>query len=396
MPCQKPLPEGWANWKKFWCENCASGFTQSTGLNYHKMRKVCFNGTVTPPPPVDASPILPPTLPPPPPNSGPNGYYPRPKAPPRPPLHTPSQAKPSTQPSPSQATVTLPTKPPLSTPSYPSLQKVQEADDIRVSPSDLPLEKRALLDAEIQKVDDRYEQRFSELAPDLSTKERSRKISSLKNMNTSQKSQIRKKYGVSLRLRDRDKRGRISLGLDTPSQGKRKNMTDSSASGSPAPVTGFSPVNAPQRSQNGSPAVNGTPTNGSLGVLLNVSNVPSPSKRQRINERSPPFSTPQQYEPNAASRSYTASTGVLMLERSTEDAAVKFAKPTGIGAAQQSWFAGRGTESGEGEGEGTKENAIMLGDDTESDDEDIPAVAPTRAAGGGSGLIPNRGSTEEA
>jgi hypothetical protein len=310
-------PEGW-KWK---CPNCVQGFTQKGGLDYHSANNVCRNDNVVPatspsaaqlqhearaaypqqpqqPPP----PILPPQRPP---------FTPRPVQQPGPPSHPAQvppgaashasqypiqgppqssqrpfsqpppnpqyqrQPNPSSQIPPSQQGAAQPPAsvprppfiPPASTPRGPA----KLPDDVRQSPSELPLEKRAAMDKEIQDADDKYEQQIAAIPKDYTEEQRQARMISLKNGVASKKSQIRKSYGVTLRMRERDKQARKSAGMSTPPANPRleeyrsrplpRPNSGGPVSGTPKstpPVSGFSPING---NKNNAPAPPTAPNN---------------------------------------------------------------------------------------------------------------------------------------
>jgi hypothetical protein len=284
-------PDGW-KWK---CPDCVQGFTQKGGLDYHSGKNVCRNDNIVPatspsvaqlqhearaaypqqpqqPPP----PILPPQRPP---------FTPRPVQQPVPPSY-PTQLPPITaphvsqyipiqgppqfsqpppnpqyqrQPNPSsqvppsqQSAARPPFIPPASTPRGPG----KLPDDVRQSPSELPPEKRAAMDKEIQDADDKYEQQIAAIPKDYTEEQRQARMTSLKNGVASKKSQIRKSYGVTLRMRERDKQARKSAGMSTPPTNPRleeyraqpppRPNSGGPVNGTPIstpPVSGFSPIN---------------------------------------------------------------------------------------------------------------------------------------------------------
>jgi hypothetical protein len=293
--CTKAEPaDGW-KWK---CDNCIQFFTQKGGLDYHAAKNVCRNDSIvraTSPSavhvvaylPQPAPPILPPQrplfTPRPVQQSGPPSYpthiapgtaphasqYPIQGPPqfsqppfPQPPLNPQYQMQPnpSSQITPSQQSAARPTPsiprppfiPPASTPR--GLGKLP--DDVRQSPSELPPEKRAAMDKEIQDADDKYEQQIAAIPKDYTEEQRQARMISLKNGVASKKSQIRKSYGVTLRMRERDKQARKSAGMSTPPTNPRldeyraqpppRPNSGGPVNGTPTstpPVSGFSPIN---------------------------------------------------------------------------------------------------------------------------------------------------------
>lgn len=144
-------------------------------------------------------------------------------------------------------------------------QAPRAPDDIRVDPSQLPPDRLAALNHELEEIDRKYEQGLAEIPTDWSESQKESKRQSLKNANASRKSQIRKSYGVSLRLRERDRKARDSIRMSmnagsssppnaspTPSSNYRprfdtpKTTSNSSPLAATPVVSGFSPVNAPR------------------------------------------------------------------------------------------------------------------------------------------------------
>lgn len=193
---------------------------------------------------------------------------------PRPPLRTPSTATPPVPPTPTavgsnppsstsaptnnpdpvvNSSTSRPTRSaqiPFSTPnqsvSHPSTprsgtphtgtRKQAPHPDIRQSPSELSAERKAQLDSELAAEDARYEVARVQ-AMSLTEPEKTTRLTSLKNGNASKKSTIRKRYGVSLRLREKDK-------LAAKASTNRLRSEDSKQHNTIAqPTTGFSPIN---------------------------------------------------------------------------------------------------------------------------------------------------------
>jgi hypothetical protein len=151
-------------------------------------------------------------------------------------------------------------RPPLHTPG-----RREPPSDVRQPPSELSPERLAALNQELQDEDAKYH-RLRDHAQTLPPGERESRLISLKNGNASKKSQIRKKFGVSLRLREKDKAARRAVVAATPPPNPRLNSssymasplpTRTSSAGPVAPTTGFSPINTARRN-NASPA-NGHP-----------------------------------------------------------------------------------------------------------------------------------------
>lgn len=362
-PCGKEAPPGGFKWS---CPNCLQGFTTKQGNDYHRLKGVCTaTDIVASSPAIQALPAVPSNDGLPRPSSTPTAYVPppvqgpsqspwvsqqqqRPAIPPQPYVPSPyTQQQPQNQPPQPTAAVipalppppppqsappvvtsievAIPSpkadkkvpKPPLHTPAPPAPQtatfhsstvppttrKQAPRKDVRVDPSDLSPEKLAALNRDLTELDRKFEEGVAELPADMDPELKANRIVSLKNANSSRKSQIRKNYGVTLRMRDKDKQHRNS---------KRASMTanntgtggSSSPSGSaattPAPmaaptpvarpkfdglrasaansplsgpsVAGFSPVNTPSISgfspvNRPKPNGNGTPPSSGFGVL---------------------------------------------------------------------------------------------------------------------------------
>ncbi|TEY83992.1 hypothetical protein BOTCAL_0023g00130 [Botryotinia calthae] len=255
--CTRTQPPG----LKFYCGNCAQGFTTKQGMLYHEKKRVCLgeegsadDETVY----QDYRDVV---------SNSPNAQYGQhPDHPqttsfgniPRPPLHTPA-----------------------------SRSKHIEAiiasspwdGEARHSPSELPPEKRAALEDALQKIEEKYLEDQSKIPEDWTPERREARLISLKNGNASRKSQIRKQFGVTLRMRDRDKEAkkiREVLGSNSPMVPTGMNRTEyrnsPTVAGYPVnpqqqmhqnqtpasirmemvdmrPATGFSPINAPPQHQ---------------------------------------------------------------------------------------------------------------------------------------------------
>ncbi|KAM0318063.1 hypothetical protein ACHAO8_002040 [Botrytis cinerea] len=255
--CTRTQPPG----LKFYCGNCAQGFTTKQGMLYHEKKRVCLgeegsadDETIY----QDYRDVV---------SNSPNAQYGQhPDHPqttsfgniPRPPLHTPA-----------------------------SRSKHIEAiiasspwdGEARHSPSELPPEKRAALEDALQKIEEKYLEDQSKIPEDWTPERREARLISLKNGNASRKSQIRKQFGVTLRMRDRDKEAKkirevlganspmVPTGMNraeyrnsptvagypvNPQQQMQPNQTPASIRMEMVdvrPATGFSPINAPPQNQ---------------------------------------------------------------------------------------------------------------------------------------------------
>jgi hypothetical protein len=131
------------------------------------------------------------------------------------------------------------------------------------------------MDKEIQDADDKYEQQIAAIPKDYTEEQRQARMISLKNGVASKKSQIRKSYGVTLRMRERDKQARKSAGMSTPPANPRLEEYRAQPpprpnSGGPVnetptstpPVSGFSPING---NKNNTPTPPTAPNNHGSG-----------------------------------------------------------------------------------------------------------------------------------
>ncbi|KAF7854190.1 hypothetical protein EAF04_010487 [Stromatinia cepivora] len=207
--CTRNQPPG----LKFYCSNCAQGFTTKQGMLYHEKKRVClgeegedddeaiFQDYLDRQNPVSNSPhtqyltglnnqshvdrLHNPSIP------GPTHNIPRP------PLHTPTISK-----------------------HISAIIAASPLDEgTRQSPSELTPEKRAALEAALQRVEEKYAEDQASIPEDWPADKREARLISLKNGNASRKSQIRKSFGVTLRMRDKDKEAkkrREVLGTSSP------------------------------------------------------------------------------------------------------------------------------------------------------------------------------------
>ncbi|KAA8567095.1 hypothetical protein EYC84_010164 [Monilinia fructicola] len=275
--CTKAQPPG----LKFYCSNCAQGFTTKQGMLYHEKKRVCLGEEgeddeevlfsdhfdrmaafesrllVTHSPRDQYLTDLNASL-----HSEhyPHGLHsPNTSVPirniPRPPLHTPVGSK-------NAASIIAAS--PLE-------------DGARQSPSELTPKKLAALESALQKIEDKYLADKAAIPADWPADKREARLISLKNGNASRKSQIRKSFGVTLRMRDKDKEAkkrRETFGtsaqssgddrfetyhsippitgypLSTEQLGQRQHPNNTRMEmGDARPVTGFSPINAQPQHQ---------------------------------------------------------------------------------------------------------------------------------------------------
>jgi hypothetical protein len=272
--CEKTPPStGW----KWACENCLQGFTTKQGREYHNLKHVCESSGIHPASEFTESP-----------QSGPNIA---PNTIQRPPMRNPSLPRSSSQvprksldnqagsehhfPSsvPINAYYDLvsgtpvarpPMYTPISTNTSPSLgtgSRKQRSDrDIRQPPEDLPPEKLAAMNREIEEANDKYEALKQEILQ-MSPGEHEARLQSAKNLNASKKSNIRKRYGVTLRMREKDKLAagtmkNTSSKLRASFSANEETLTPKSYAAPPSSISsvqmntivaapqGFSPINA--------------------------------------------------------------------------------------------------------------------------------------------------------
>jgi hypothetical protein len=390
-PCENASKQPGANGWAASCPNCGQMFTQSGGHTYHKMNKVCSSGKFaddTPTEPVrptfstaprpapapfrttsTSTPILPP---------------PRPgKEIPRPPLHTPA-----------------PSSTPQTTQSYQLLDgqaAVQAIDPkARVNPSQLSSEKKARMDAKLEVEDQKYQETLAEIAlrADLTEGDKEKRRVSAKNANATKKSQIRKSFGVSLRLREKDKIALRSAPLSSPilSSSASKPVPSYLSPHIPSsylstPSSGFSPINGPSPPNANGPGPQQVPyppiiPNGSrrpdprtsrfsilkankVPLLQGHQNPPAHrDKRQRTSsfgeQGKPSSSSANWMQPLARTQTpYGPASSTVMMEVSSKDAASKYPKRVPVAAAQAKWEQLQPRVKAQ-DGENTRQNFIEI------------------------------------
>jgi hypothetical protein len=261
----------------------------------------------------------------------------------------------------------------------PALQDVDPT--ARVSPSQLSDAKKAEMDRQIEAEDLRYENALAAIDPQLPLEDQEKRKISLKNGNASKKSQIRKSFGVTLRMRDKDKIASRAAAIASsstatpagPSAVRPAYSSPQVPSHISQPSSGFSPINAPAPHKiPPPPSANYRPPQGGFGGRTRLSTQQSPNghgpgitnpnspsisgvgvlqthhqhrnKRQRTSSGSETPNTPPvaNWIP-ASSRTQTphgpvpAGTGLSMLEVNSEDASKKYPKKVPVGAAQAKW-----------------------------------------------------------
>jgi hypothetical protein len=172
------------------CVNCGYHFTTKGGRQYHDAYKVCSSGKFTCDFPA-AAPMRP-TL----------------SIPPHlPPQKTSAQVQGQT----GQPPLTTPARAPgpVSTPasgSESSVAAIKAVDpSARVSPSQLSAVKQAELNHKLDAENLRYQNALAAINPQLPEEDQQKRRISLKNAHASKKSQIRASFGVTLRMREKDK-----------------------------------------------------------------------------------------------------------------------------------------------------------------------------------------------
>ncbi|RDW89036.1 hypothetical protein BP6252_01068 [Coleophoma cylindrospora] len=228
--CLRAAPPG--GWKGV-CKNCGQGFTTKQGHDYHDMKNVCYGNT--------ASPSAPPSSAVTPSHQGANPQIPRPSynqaasipSPAYSPPPNSSQARAHPTARPAFNPVRNPAIPALSTPRFvsetpsqagsqgssggPRRQAYADSPETRIAPDALPPAKLAELNKKLADIDYKYETDCATVRndPNMSEVTKQQKLTSLKNGCASRKSQTRKSFGVTLRLRDKDKKFMKQQGLQT-------------------------------------------------------------------------------------------------------------------------------------------------------------------------------------
>ncbi|KAH6678221.1 hypothetical protein B0J14DRAFT_317528 [Halenospora varia] len=417
--CSKDPGNG--QWK-FACGLCAQGFTTKQGREYHNAKGVCEDCNIEPatPPAEDERP--------PPPSRTPSGPAPQAQVAVARPTFTMAPINPSLTaptPVPAPAASATPAKessrtpgsiprPPLHTP---STRRQEPPSDIRQSPSELPPERLQALNRELQDEDAKY-QRLVADAQTLPAAERAARLISLKNGNASRKSQIRKRYGVSLRLRDKDKAAKRTSLPSRPSGLVEEFRAPSPPEVVERPTSGFSPINVvvkngAQKYTSRYPPVPSQPTPSRQSLPsgfrpANATNTRYPEqnqlttsnfKAQRNNKRrrsetddgdnsrqsSAPFSRPSSTAP------------LTMQHVRTENAAAKFPKKL-LQNSQAKWSALQPSKSKSKSGSPKtngalgqkKEGAILIDSDSSDSEVILAATAATAPA------VPEQAESAEA
>lgn len=305
------------------CSNCLQGFTTKQGKDYHVLKHVC--GEPEEVESAEATRISPSRT-----DSGSSVVIPRPSFNTAP-SHTNVASSSAFTSSSAPVRTGLPGRPPLGMPK----RKQMPSDEVRGSPSDLPPERLAALNAELEEADRKMRQGIASIPADWDDAQRRAKIESLKNINGSKKSQTRKKYGVTLRKREKDKvatrmsdvgSANASAGSSSPapiSESKRAEIEQFRAqprvgSGSnhqplpyaaAHPVIAFSPIN-----NAGSPAVTATQL---PPMRLSPPTAPPRPHHQQRNPSSEPRTQPQNPNVNTYSTNQLPSHTSLPLQSSS-------------------------------------------------------------------------------
>lgn len=314
-------------------------------------------------------------------------------------------------------------RPPLHTPKQvfhitkftgPQLQSKVPKDDVRQSPSDLPAAKRAELDKALDDCEARFQRNVNEVNNDntLTPMARAAKIVSLKNGNASRKSQIRKNFGVTLRLRTKDKEAQLeNLQVNTAAL-RNTGPSGPASTSSPAymnrPPSGFTPLNRPQISRptfstgQGPSSTTGMrrPRQGDMNNPQNTISTPdnyihpkANFKRQRTSEESPaaathPMAGPKRVPVSVAQEKWEAlqPKNKAVESEGSEDRIMTDAPAKAVQALQARGAPSQrpvvitilsSDESNQEERNGARANSS-------DDDEDIPAYVPSMAGSGGS------------
>ncbi|CAL3963511.1 unnamed protein product [Diplocarpon coronariae] len=358
--CDKIPPPGGYKWS---CQNCQSGFTTKQGMDYHNMRDVCFGSNNIAPPtsaiqfasggtislttgtgPQNGPSTLPPTRPP---------MYSQQAS-----LHgnslaqykanvevTSQVSRPIAQTPQQPVAISRPLPAGTSTP-----RRLQGLKQIRHSPSELPPEKRAQMERELQEAVDKCEQNIAALPADMSESERASRSQSYRNARATRQSQIRKSYGVSLRLRQTEKAARVLAGLSAVPGSKLKEPCPMGPSAGSPPAPSFSAINSPNRPTN-SFGSGPPPPKPNFQPFVPLSNSPGMQDgaplhsinsnysasgfgvlRPNIQQHTTPTTYQARYARSSLSNESTHSPpdrstpGLSMMEVSSEDAAARFAK----------------------------------------------------------------------
>ncbi|KAK2627032.1 hypothetical protein QTJ16_004207 [Diplocarpon rosae] len=381
--CDKKAPPGGYKWA---CYNCHSGFTTKQGMDYHYMRGVCFgSNNIAPPTPsvqlasggtmsLTASTA---------PQNGPSSTLPHT----RPPMYSQPASQhghPSAQYQShgsgigqnSRATAQIPYQPVAVSRPAPAImstpRRLQGLKHVRHSPNELPPEKRAQMDRELQEAVEKCEQNIAALPADMSESERASRTQSYRNARATRQSQIRKSHGVSLRLRQTEKAARVLVGLPAAPGNILKEPSPMGTSAGSPPVPTFSAVNSPGRStsthgsgsarrrSNFQPSAplsslpgmqDGLPLNS-----INHSNY-SASGFGILRPNAQQHTTPSTYQARIGRSSLSNESthsppgcrtpGLSMMEVSSEDAAAKFAKTQKPASGQEDKHKDADTEMGE-------------------------------------------------
>lgn len=284
-------------------------------------------------------------------------------------------------------------------------RKKLDKNEIRHSPSELPPEKLAQMNREIEEVDEKTEQNIAEIPATFTPEQRASRLQSLKNQNATRKSQIRKSHGVSLRMRQKDKKARIDAGIEPLPARLDEFRASKGAKGSPLgtphdfpPTSSFSPVNTVRNAppaasghsanhygelssssgfgvlKNSKP-INGTSANYQPGINYIPTSTPSSISNKRRRTSQEPTSSTYNHPPSSYAVTAPQNHGLAMQEVSAEDAASRFAKRS---SGHDTTMA----DASNSNRRGSRADAVNIDSDGDSDsssDGDIPAQPPRTA-----------------
>ncbi|KAF8847809.1 hypothetical protein BDZ45DRAFT_811296 [Acephala macrosclerotiorum] len=268
--------DGW----KFFCDNCKSGFTGKQGRDYHMLNNVCKQSENTAPatsPSVqlqqEAENLHPAIRAPP--NTQPS--QPTPTYPPiRPPMY---QQPINSAPAPSQQGLPVPlTRPPIHKPAPAPNTPVSSTkkEKIRRHPSELTPQEREAMDADLNAEIQKHQKNVADINAKYDGAEREARLTSANNGHNTKMSNLRKKHGVTLRMRQSDKDARTAAGFTPQSNshvGQIKAASMTTPSQPSPPVPSFSPVNG--SGSKSSPSAYSAPRAPPMSYL--PKNAPSPA-----------------------------------------------------------------------------------------------------------------------
>jgi hypothetical protein len=198
------------------------------------------------------------------------------------------------------------------------------------------------MDRQIAAEDLRYQNALAAIDPQLPQDDQERRKISLKNGNATKKSQIRKSFGVTLRMREKDRIASRTIAMVSSPAPMAASVAGPSSSGpsrlSPhvpshvsTPSSGFSPINAPAPRH--SPQVaSGQPQSLHQSKRQRTSSFGEQATSPAVSDWTPPLSRTQTpYGPAPAGARLSTK------ELSSKDAASKHPKRVPVAAAQAKW-----------------------------------------------------------